>query len=278
MNFYLDFEATQYEEKIISIGCVCDNGNSFYSLVKPDGEYKINNFITDLTGLTKDMIAAAPSAEEVFTAFQNFVQLNSDGTSFFYVYGNADKHFLERSIPQIKNDELKWFLYTLAGSLFDFSTIVKKCFNNKDIALIKAVNYYRREPVIQNHDALADAALLMELVYAIKREGVKNNSFIDFCSVSKKSKSKKKIELKKLIKAYHRKGSYYFTSYEAAYTFLLKNKIFKENNKEKVIKSIQKSAKNKSKYYGYLFSEVEFHPNQYEVLKKLNKINVVEIK
>ena len=33
MKFYIDFEATQYTENIISIGCVAENGDSFSSLV-----------------------------------------------------------------------------------------------------------------------------------------------------------------------------------------------------------------------------------------------------
>ena len=55
MKFYIDFEATQFTEQIISIGCIDEVGNSFYSLVKPQLEnFKISNFITELTGISKN--------------------------------------------------------------------------------------------------------------------------------------------------------------------------------------------------------------------------------
>ena len=52
MRFYIDFEATQFSNRIISVGCVCENGNTFKSLVKPVNKGKITPL---LTGLTKDL-------------------------------------------------------------------------------------------------------------------------------------------------------------------------------------------------------------------------------
>ena len=45
MKYFLDFEATQFSHRIISIGAVCENGHSFYSLVKPESKYKISKKI-----------------------------------------------------------------------------------------------------------------------------------------------------------------------------------------------------------------------------------------
>ena len=50
MNFYIDFEATQPEQEIISIGVYCDNKESFYVLVKPQFS-KVSKYITDMTGI-----------------------------------------------------------------------------------------------------------------------------------------------------------------------------------------------------------------------------------
>ena len=55
MNFFIDFEATQFTQEIISIGCVAENGKSFYSEVNCKG--KITPFITNLTGLTPEQIS-----------------------------------------------------------------------------------------------------------------------------------------------------------------------------------------------------------------------------
>lgn len=51
MNFYIDFEATQPGNEIISIGAVSDDGATFSCLVKPVAS-EITPFITELTGIT----------------------------------------------------------------------------------------------------------------------------------------------------------------------------------------------------------------------------------
>ena len=42
MNFYLDFEATRFTNRIISIGCVAGNGETFSTLVKPGDKKKVD--------------------------------------------------------------------------------------------------------------------------------------------------------------------------------------------------------------------------------------------
>lgn len=79
MNFYLDFEATQFSERVISIGCVCDNGNEFYTLVRPPKGDKVNGFITRLTGITQEMVKNADIADVAFIALRSFVRKNSNG-------------------------------------------------------------------------------------------------------------------------------------------------------------------------------------------------------
>ena len=44
MDFYFDFEATQFNENIIAIGATCDYG-SFDCLVRPPEGDKITKFI-----------------------------------------------------------------------------------------------------------------------------------------------------------------------------------------------------------------------------------------
>ena len=72
MEYFLDFEGTQFSHRIISIGAVCENGHSFYSLVKPESKYKISKMITELTGITIEDIDNAKGAIEVFNEFYNW--------------------------------------------------------------------------------------------------------------------------------------------------------------------------------------------------------------
>jgi hypothetical protein len=45
MNFFIDFEATQFTQEIISIGCVAENGKSFYSEVNCKGKITQGNLL-----------------------------------------------------------------------------------------------------------------------------------------------------------------------------------------------------------------------------------------
>lgn len=35
MKYFIDFEATQFSREIISIGCIREDGQTFYALVAP---------------------------------------------------------------------------------------------------------------------------------------------------------------------------------------------------------------------------------------------------
>ena len=50
MNYFIDFEATQFSNEIISIGCVSETDAKFSSMVYTDK--KITSFITKLIGIT----------------------------------------------------------------------------------------------------------------------------------------------------------------------------------------------------------------------------------
>ena len=94
MNFFIDFEATQFTQEIISIGCVAENGKSFYSEVNCKG--KVTPFITNLTGLTPEQISEAPSADFVFQKFYSWLYSVIDSTiPTFYVFGDNDDHYVK---------------------------------------------------------------------------------------------------------------------------------------------------------------------------------------
>ena len=44
MNYFIDFEATQFSSGIISVGCVAENGAEFYTIVNT--KHKVNSIIT----------------------------------------------------------------------------------------------------------------------------------------------------------------------------------------------------------------------------------------
>ena len=72
MKFYLDLEAARFSNYIISIGCVCENGKTFSTFVKLPKKKKVDKFITELTGITNDMLRNAPTADEAFNLLFDF--------------------------------------------------------------------------------------------------------------------------------------------------------------------------------------------------------------
>lgn len=166
MNFYLDFEATQFSNQIISIGCVAENGNVFSTLVNPGEKEKISKFITELTGITKDMVSAAPGMDEAFSQLKNFVLENSKhmGEPHYFCYGDSDSEFIKHSIKHMKDTENIIFAQSILYALFDYSQSVKRFFHSEQsIALRKLFSFIQENEVVQKHDALEDAQMLYDV-------------------------------------------------------------------------------------------------------------------
>lgn len=164
MNFYLDFEATQFSERIISIGCIAENGTKFETLVKPVKNEKVNAFITNLTGITNEMLENAPTADEAFNAFYNFVKDNNNGGApTYYCYGSSDKNFIKHTVSGMCDFQAIVFASSVQALLIDYSATVKSYLSTRGLALKKLVALIRHvEEVEQKHDALDDAMMLKE--------------------------------------------------------------------------------------------------------------------
>lgn len=166
MKFFMDFEATRFSNRIISIGCVAENGNTFTTLVHP-GKKKVDKFITELTGITNEMLEDAPSADMAFMMFYDFMVANFDGEMpEYYVYGNCDSSFLLATARKMTNPLAITFAQALAGNLIDYASTVKQFFVAKnDLALRKVYMLVQDEKdLIQKHDALEDARMLCTVV------------------------------------------------------------------------------------------------------------------
>ena len=111
MNFFVDFEATQPEGEIISIGVTCDNGEEFYSLVKPSRSM-ITPYITQLTHITEKMVAEAPSANLDFEALYHWLKKQCDNMVDwnFFCYGKEDVNFLRFTLTTLtrENAVIAW--------------------------------------------------------------------------------------------------------------------------------------------------------------------------
>lgn len=167
MIYYIDFEALQYSEKIISIGCVAETGNSFSTLVCPNrNKIKITKMITALTGITKEMLREAPSVDDAFKSLSKFLEANNDeNEDVFYCYGNSDAIFLEKTLPCATTSRAQNTINFIRKRLKDYAPFVKNFFKwENDIGLSRVYILMRAAAFEQRHDALEDAEILREVV------------------------------------------------------------------------------------------------------------------
>ena len=168
MNFYLDFEATRFSNRIISIGCSTDNGATFSTLVQPVHKAKVDKFITELTGITNEMLAEAPSADIAFNMLADFIELNNnDGKPpRYFCYGNTDTDFIKSTVCYMSDARACMCAQAIAGNIIDYASTVKQFFVAKnDLALRKVYMLIKSdEEIVQKHDALEDALMLQTVV------------------------------------------------------------------------------------------------------------------
>lgn len=170
MKYFIDFEATQFSNEIISVGCVREDGDTFYSLVNV-AKNKMTNFITELTGITKEDIETAPSSDEVFIKFYDWLSQDKSRAQFF-CYGNNDISFIKKNLNKATTVKAQMALSILTLHLIDYSKCVSRHFGLiKSISLKKVLAHYRQvKEIEQNHNALEDAFFLKEVYEKIHTE------------------------------------------------------------------------------------------------------------
>ncbi len=161
MNYYVDFEATQYAGEIISIGCIREDGETFYSLVAPVTS-KITPFITNLTGITKEMLETALDPTTVFNSFYDWVWKDDDLPTF-YTWGLTDIDFIRRTFYRTDSRKARTILGYMSGGIKDLSDKFCKSIKVNSCSLVKAYNNLFSSNYIQTHNSLDDAVMLWDV-------------------------------------------------------------------------------------------------------------------
>ncbi len=180
MNFYIDFEATQPEQEIISVGAYCDNKSCFSSLVKPQFS-TVNKYIEDMIGITNEMLEDKMGLDIVFSSLYWWcVEQEKDLTKWrFYSYGDADVDFIKHSLRNIQTEKALIVASLMIATMQDYSKVVKNYFHGT-ISLIKAFNYLKDLENKQNHNALEDAKMLFEIFNKINdKDPLEENPFVE---------------------------------------------------------------------------------------------------
>lgn len=255
MKYFIDFEATQYTNEIISIGCVRENGDEFYSLVNPGK--KITPFITELTGITNAMLIEAPTPEEVFNKFFDWCAEYEEDLPVFYCYGNSDINFVKKNFNNSKSFRAKSILGYIYSGLFDYEPAVKKHFGLiQSVSLIKVTNYYHDNEIIQTHNALSDAKMLKFVYEQLQQHSSKEdkNAFPEY-QVQQNNKSSEdwskytvhRLKRGKIIQTYNSLGE----AVEWVYNLLPDNDVKKHVIKSNLAKKIKNASNTDKKYITY---------------------------
>lgn len=178
MKYYIDFEASENEKKIISVGVLREDGEEFYSLVYSDDP--ITPRIEEITGISQEEVDQAPSSKEVFEKLFDWCMEKEDMPEFVN-YGDGDLDFVYNnflSATTLKEAAMLSFLYM---NMYDCSQELKDFFYvNKTISLEKLGKYFDHSMGEQNHNALDDAKLL-KMVYDKMKSGERNfDAFLEY--------------------------------------------------------------------------------------------------
>lgn len=264
MKYFLDFEGTQFSHRIISIGATCENGHSFYSLMKPESKYKISDMITELTGITTEDIDSAKSAIEVFNEFYNWVLTQEEEAKEnevnwnpqWYVWGSEDINFIQSTFRDCANDPCaRMILGDIAGGLIDYCDKFCQRFNIKQRGLLKVAQAFDHTKE-QNHNALSDA-MLLQFVYSCEEKYTKAEikKMVARLTEIENLPPRPKWTESDLPKgtivtiSNSRKVKKSFTSAEEAAKWIIEEKKITNISEEVMARRIVKAAKKRETYY-----------------------------
>ena len=170
MNFFIDFEATQFSNHIISVGCISEKGVPFYIGIDPTADsLHVGHFVSLMVASYMQKAGHKPiilmGGGIVFSQLLEWVKEQSENEKpHFYCYGTSDKHFVKTNFDESETFTASQMLSYLYTDMEDYSDIVKAHFGlNQNISLLKVYNYCSKEDKTQSHNALEDATMLLEV-------------------------------------------------------------------------------------------------------------------
>jgi DNA polymerase III epsilon subunit-like protein len=265
-------------------------------LVKPSKPEKLTTFITELTGITNEMLADAPSADDAFNQFFDWViSINGNQMPQYFCYGNSDAKFIERTVKYMTDTRAISFAMSIKAMLVDYSSTVKSYLSVKQIALKKVVALIEdADEAIQSHNALEDAEMLRKVVKELQTKcspadteklaaikstpKPKNNKYLPDICYHWPSDRKKKYEADTrateddyVCKCVDQAGIHikYFDSVETAAIWLMRynmtngHTLRREGDLAKVIKNLVDKTRKGKQPYGFAW-EIKEENNETE--------------
>lgn len=262
MKYFVDIECNQYTDDIIAIAVENENYESYSTLIKPTT--KITPFITHLTGITNEQVQNAPPIGVTFKKLIAWTNPFNDDDQFYF-YGNEDEIVLKKTLHKITNQDGINLLTHVLNHIVDYSLEVKSHFGVvKPIALIKIVEYYRKERVFQSHNALEDAQFLHYTYTKVTEdnEPVDTNAFAEYKTEQSLSTNTivRMDDDGKIVESYN--------SISEALSWIIseaKRAGRQLTDRQSVRGKLAHSIKFNTKYYGYYWGKVGKHLNSLDI-------------
>lgn len=178
---FIDLESTQTEHETIAIGAIlADIGEDsmpqepfqeFKLLIKP--HHKVGQIVTELTGITDEMLTDALSFEEGISLLESFVgfEENSRPNLKFVCFGEQDRRMMRISSKISKSKSVLTFNDFFSKNYIDFSTFISRFIKDEKgniMSLVNLLRFFGLDPRGISHDPLNDAYDLLELYRAFK--------------------------------------------------------------------------------------------------------------
>ena len=260
MKYYVDFEATQFDQEIISVGCINENGREFYSLVRPHSMRKMTGFITELTGITSAELRRADDADDVFERMYDYID-KSESVQF-YCYGNCDGRFVKMTMRHVTSFKAQCMLGLIYSSLVDVSPAMSEIFKtNQTVSLYKLSDYFGAKGA-QNHNALADAKLLKQIMERSEGLQLEECPFPEYVRAAKPEVKHQPEQVRNPhVTASSGSETFAFASYGKAADWIIselpEKATVSAETKSNISNRIVRAAANGSSYRGFIWRSVK---------------------
>lgn len=188
-----DIETTGLDssyDEVIEIGAIKVKNNKivskFNSLVKPKNE--IDEYITELTGITNEMVKDAPTIEEILPDFMNYI-----GNDILIGYNvNFDINFIYDNLYRNKFD-------VLTNDFIDTMRISRKLLPElPHHRLIDLAKYFKIDST-NNHRSLKDCEITMNVYENLKEIALKKYDNVDEFKNAFKKHKKEGLRAKDIV-------------------------------------------------------------------------------
>lgn len=188
----IDLETTGLDptfDEIIEVGAIrVRNGNvtdTFSSLVKPEKE--VDAFITEITGITNEMLADAPSISEIFPDFLSF--MSND-----IIVG----HNVNFDINFVYDTNSKLYNQYFSNSFTDTLRLSRRLLPELEHHRLKDLINHFEIDIERQHRSLDDCKATLECYNKLKSLAVEKYDTLDNFYIENKSKCKKRLDLSQI--------------------------------------------------------------------------------